>query len=94
MKEYDLRKKREGVQKYQFFDNIHPCFMFFLSHFHIVCLFTGVTVVITDIDDELPVFSKSEVSVPVPEDVGRLFSLIELTFQVKLKQILSITNRF
>ena len=31
----------------------------------------GVTIVVTDIDDELPAFSRSESSVPVPEDVGK-----------------------
>jgi hypothetical protein len=33
---------------------------------------TAVTVVITDIDDELPVFSRDKVAVPVPEDIGKL----------------------
>jgi len=33
---------------------------------------TTVTIVITDIDDELPVFSRDKVAVPVPEDIGEL----------------------
>ncbi len=32
---------------------------------------TTVTIVITDIDDELPVFSRDKVAVPVPEDIGK-----------------------
>lgn len=32
---------------------------------------TSVTVVVTDRDDELPVFNRKEVTVPVPEDVGK-----------------------
>ena len=32
---------------------------------------TGVTVVVTDIDDQLPTFSRESIAVPVPEDVGR-----------------------
>ena len=31
---------------------------------------TTVTIVITDIDDEVPVFSRDKVAVPVPEDIG------------------------
>jgi hypothetical protein len=31
---------------------------------------TRVTIVITDVNDELPVFSRDKVSVPIPEDVG------------------------
>ena len=34
-----------------------------------------MTIVVTDIDDELPVFSRSESSVPVPEDVGKYISV-------------------
>jgi hypothetical protein len=33
---------------------------------------TTVTIVITDIDDELPVFSRDKVAVPVPEDIGKI----------------------
>ena len=32
---------------------------------------TSVTIVVTDIDDELPVFNRNSFTVPVPEDVGR-----------------------
>ena len=32
---------------------------------------TTITIVITDMDDELPVFSRDKVAVPIPEDVGR-----------------------
>jgi len=32
--------------------------------------YTTVTIVITDIDDEVPVFSRDKVAVPVPEDIG------------------------
>jgi hypothetical protein len=33
---------------------------------------TTVTIVITDIDDELPIFSRDKVAVPVPEDIGKI----------------------
>ncbi len=39
---------------------------------------TTVTIVITDIDDELPVFSRDKVAVPVPEDIGKIWITVFL----------------
>ena len=50
---------------------------------------TSVTIVVTDIDDELPVFNRNTFTVPVPEDVGKKCNSIGIlvvftneTFQV------------
>ncbi len=41
---------------------------------------TTVTIVITDIDDELPVFTRDKVAVPVPEDIGKICIIPVYTF--------------
>ena len=41
---------------------------------------TSVTIVVTDIDDELPVFNRNSFTVPVPEDVGK-----QIKYSVKIK---------
>ncbi len=42
---------------------------------------TTVTIVITDIDDELPVFSRDKVAVPVPEDIGKIWITVFYVLQ-------------
>ena len=48
---------------------------------------TSVTIVVTDIDDELPVFNRNSVTVPVPEDVGSDTPLPGLTLEVTDKDV-------
>lgn len=48
---------------------------------------TSVTIVVTDIDDELPVFNRNSFSVPVPEDVGSDTPLPGLTLEVVDKDV-------
>ena len=43
---------------------------------------TSVTIVVTDIDDELPEFNRQSVTVPVPEDVGSDTPLPGLSLEV------------
>jgi hypothetical protein len=49
---------------------------------------TTVTIVITDIDDELPVFSRDKVAVPVPEDIGKIL------ITIFLRTVCQITTQF
>jgi len=48
---------------------------------------TSVTIVVTDIDDELPVFNRNTFTVPVPEDVGSDTPLPGLTLEVVDKDV-------
>jgi len=48
---------------------------------------TSVTIVVTDIDDELPVFNRNSFTVPVPEDVGSDTPLPGLTLEVVDKDV-------
>ena len=48
---------------------------------------TSVTIVVTDIDDELPVFNNKTVTVAVPEDVGSDTPLPGLTLEVEDKDV-------
>ena len=48
---------------------------------------TSVTVVVTDVDDELPVFNRNSFTVPVPEDVGSDTPLPGLTLEVVDKDV-------
>ena len=48
---------------------------------------TSVTIVVTDIDDELPVFNRESITVPVPEDVGSDTPLPGLTLEVIDKDV-------
>jgi len=48
---------------------------------------TSVTIVVTDIDDELPVFNRNSFTVPVPEDVGSDTPLPGLALEVVDKDV-------
>ena len=48
---------------------------------------TTVTIVITDVDDELPVFNRNSITVPVPEDVGVDTPLPGLSLEVVDKDV-------
>jgi len=48
---------------------------------------TSVTIVVTDVDDELPVFNRNSFTVPVPEDVGSDTPLPGLTLEVVDKDV-------
>ena len=48
---------------------------------------TSVTIVVTDVDDELPIFNRNSFTVPVPEDVGSDTPLPGLTLEVVDKDV-------
>ena len=48
---------------------------------------TSVTIVVTDVDDELPLFNRNSFTVPVPEDVGSDTPLPGLTLEVVDKDV-------